>query len=74
MLDDFPPLNDPAEILYTGTHENRFLKCKSLKKLTKKFIYEIPKFSSFYPKYAVFSSNFTKLRSFGLLFLLRRRN
>ena len=32
MRDNFPYLNEAAEILYTETHENRFLSLKILKK------------------------------------------
>ena len=34
MMENFPSLNEAAEILYTGTRENRFLRRKSLKNRT----------------------------------------
>ena len=33
-MDNFPSLNEAAKIFYTGTHENRFLRRKILKKRT----------------------------------------
>ena len=32
MMENFPSLNEAAEILYTGTRENRFLRRKSIKR------------------------------------------
>ena len=54
---------EPMKIVFWGVKAS---------KNEQKFISKIPEFSSFYPKYSVFSSDFTKLRSFGLL--LRTKN
>ena len=34
MMDNFPSLDEGAKIFYIGTHENHFLRRKSLKKRT----------------------------------------
>ena len=70
-MGNFPSLVEGAKIFYNGTHENHFLRRKSLKKLTGNCLRNAG-FSLFYTKYTVFSSDFTKSRSLGLL-LLRKK-
>ena len=48
MMDNFPSLNDPAEIFHTGTHENRFLSRKILKKWTEIFFILTQVYRSFF--------------------------
>ena len=52
-MDNFPSPDEDAEISYTGGRENRFFGRKSIKN-EQKFVYIVPAFSPFYPKYNVF--------------------
>ena len=69
MMDKVLFLNEAAKIFYTGTHENRLLRHKNLKKRAENCSRNTGIFFIL-PQVYRFSSDFTKSRSFGLLLLL----